>query len=646
LQASPTQTSVDLLVVGGGVNGAGIARDAAGRGLSVLLMEKDDLACATSSSSSKLIHGGLRYLELYEFRLVAEALAEREVLLKVAAHLVWPARFVMPHVPELRPRWMIRAGLFLYDHLARRASLPGSQAVRLDAAPYNAGLQPHLKHGFVYSDCRVDDARLVIANAMDARERGVRVLTRTECVSAGRDNGLWSATLSNGEQLRAKAIVNAAGPWVKRVLNERLAQPSADAVRLVKGSHIVLPKLYEGEHAFILQNDDRRVVFMIPYGDIHTLVGTTDIPVEDENARPQASPGEIAYLCRAVNRYLAARGAAGRGVELRGVRPLYDDGSDDPSAVTRDYTLRVDDERLGGRRCCRYSAARSPPTACSRARAGQARALFPGREAGLDPQCAAHGQRFWRRGTCRSARCLLRQPPAHLRGDAATDLPAPRYACAGSGRRRRPGRGLRRGPDRARVALFRRTRMGADRRGRALAPYQDRPADDGRAARARGASARRLMKPLAELRDPGRLRGLLFDIDDTLTTDGKLTAEAYGALAALRRAGRILVPITGRPAGWCDHIARLWPVDAVVGENGAFYFCFSNGKMEKRFQDDDGSALRQSKPATGYRRAHSRAGAGRAIASDQPYRDRPRHRLLREDCRRCRWRPPHAHRQS
>ena len=335
----------DLLVVGGGVNGAGIARDAAGRGLSILLVEKDDLAAATSSWSSKLIHGGLRYLELYEFRLVAEALAEREVLLKVAAHLVWPARFVMPHVPELRPRWMIRAGLFLYDHLSRRTSLPGSKAVRLDVAPYNAGLQPRLKHGFIYSDCRVDDARLVIANAMDARERGVRVLTRTECVSAKRKDGLWSATLSNGEQVRAAAIVNAAGPWVKAVLNARLSQPSSDAVRLVKGSHIVLPKLYEGEHAFILQNDDRRVVFMIPYGDLHTLVGTTDIPAADENAPPEASPEEISYLCRAVNRYLA-RPARPEDVvwKYAGVRPLYDDGSADPSAVTRDYTLRVDDE--------------------------------------------------------------------------------------------------------------------------------------------------------------------------------------------------------------------------------------------------------------------------------------------------------------
>jgi glycerol-3-phosphate dehydrogenase len=341
---SPTK-NYDLLVVGGGINGAGIARDAAGRGLSVLLAEKSDLASATSSWSSKLIHGGLRYLEHYEFRLVAEALAEREVLLKVAAHLVWPARFVMPHVPELRPRWMIRAGLFLYDHLSRRTSLPGSKAVRLDSPPYNSGLKPHFRHGFIYSDCRVDDARLVIANAMDARTRGVRVLTRTECLSAKRENGLWLAELSCGETVAARAVVNAAGPWVKAVLNRQLAQPSRDNVRLVKGSHMVLRKLYEGEHAFILQNDDRRVIFMIPYGDLHTLVGTTDVPVDGEFTQPEASAEEVEYMCRAVNRYLA-RPARPEDVvwKYSGVRPLYDDGTADPSAVTRDYTLRVDDD--------------------------------------------------------------------------------------------------------------------------------------------------------------------------------------------------------------------------------------------------------------------------------------------------------------
>jgi len=342
--ASP-EKNYDLLVVGGGINGAGIARDAAGRGLSVLLAEKGDLASATSSWSSKLIHGGLRYLEHYEFRLVAEALAEREVLLKVAAHLVWPARFVMPHVPELRPRWMIRAGLFLYDHLSSRTSLPGSKAVRLDAPPFDSGLKPQFKHGFTYSDCRVDDARLVVANAMDARARGARILTRTECLSAKRENGLWRAELSGGESVTARAIVNAAGPWVKAVLNRQLSQPSRDEVRLVKGSHIVLPRLYEGEHAFILQNDDRRVIFMIPYGDLHTLVGTTDVPVTGEYTQPVASSEEVEYMCRAVNRYLA-RPARPEDVvwAYSGVRPLYDDGTADPSAVTRDYTLRVDDD--------------------------------------------------------------------------------------------------------------------------------------------------------------------------------------------------------------------------------------------------------------------------------------------------------------
>ncbi len=332
----------DLLVIGGGINGAGIARDAAGRGLSVLLVERGDLAAATSSASSKLIHGGLRYLEQFEFRLVAEALAEREILLRIAGHLAWPARFVMPHLPGLRPRWAIRLGLFLYDHLARRSLLSGSHAVRLDAPPYSSGLKSRFRHGFVYSDCRVDDARLVIANAMDAAERGARILVGTECLLARREGALWHASLSGGVEVQARAIVNAAGPWVKDVLNERLGQPSRDAVRLVKGSHIVLPRLYDGEHAFILQNDDRRVVFMIPWEGRFTLVGTTDIPVATPD-QAEATQEEVDYLCRAVNRYLE-KPVAPRAVLWRytGVRPLYDDGSSDPSAVTRDYTLRLD----------------------------------------------------------------------------------------------------------------------------------------------------------------------------------------------------------------------------------------------------------------------------------------------------------------
>jgi glycerol-3-phosphate dehydrogenase len=334
----------DLVVIGGGVNGAGIARDAAGRGLSVTLVEKGDLAGATSSASSKLIHGGLRYLEHYEFRLVAEALAEREILLRVAGHLTWPMRFVAPHVPELRPRWMIRTGLFLYDHLARRSLLPGSQAVRLDRPPYRAGLRPELKHGFVYSDCGVDDSRLVIANAFDAATRGARILVQTECRRAQREQAFWRIELSNGETLRARALVNAAGPWVKQVLHDRLGHATRDAVRLVKGSHVVFPRLYEGDHAFILQNDDRRVIFMIPFEERFTLVGTTDVDYQGDPAAPQADAVETDYLCRALRRYLARAPQASDVVwHYSGVRPLHDDGSADPSAITRDYTLRADD---------------------------------------------------------------------------------------------------------------------------------------------------------------------------------------------------------------------------------------------------------------------------------------------------------------
>ncbi len=340
----------DLLVVGGGINGIGIARDAAGRGLSVLAVEKDDLAAHTSSHSSKLIHGGLRYLEQYEFRLVAEALAEREVLLSIAAHLVAPMRFVMPHVPELRPRWMIRTGLFLYDHLGRRTKLPGSHGVSLAEPPYNAGLKDSLRNGFIYSDCRVDDARLVVANALDAQRLGARILTRTVCMAAHRKDGRWLAQVKGADgattAVQARAVVNAAGPWVKEVLNGHLHQPSRDNVRLVKGSHIVVPRVYAGDHAFILQNDDKRVVFMIPYEGNFTLIGTTDIQVQGDPGDPQASEEEVAYLCRAVNRYLV-KPIARADVAWRyaGIRPLYDDGSSDPSAVTRDYTLRVDDDQ-------------------------------------------------------------------------------------------------------------------------------------------------------------------------------------------------------------------------------------------------------------------------------------------------------------
>jgi glycerol-3-phosphate dehydrogenase len=338
----------DLLIIGGGINGAGIARDAAGRGLRVLLVEKDDLAQHTSSASSKLIHGGLRYLEHYKFRLVAEALAEREVLLGIAPHIVRPLEFVMPQVPELRPAWMIRAGLFLYDHLGGRSKLPGSRAVRLDRTPYGVSLRPELTRGFIYADCRVDDARLVVLNAISARELGATVRTRTACIGAQRHRDRWEVQLRDAHGgtsiARARALVNAAGPWVRDVLTEQLGQPSPANVKLIKGSHIVVPRLYPGEHAFLLQNDDRRVVFLIPFESDYTLIGTTDIDIDAHPDAVNITAAETDYLCAAANRYLLLPVRPADVVwSYSGVRPLYDDGERDPSAITRDYTLVYDD---------------------------------------------------------------------------------------------------------------------------------------------------------------------------------------------------------------------------------------------------------------------------------------------------------------
>jgi glycerol-3-phosphate dehydrogenase len=338
---------LDLIIIGGGINGVGIARDAAGRGLKVLLCEKDDLASHTSSSSSKLIHGGLRYLEYYEFRLVAEALSERETLLKIAPHIIWPLEFVMPHVPELRPAWMIRAGLFLYDHLGKREKLPGSRGVTLGGAGYGENIRSDIKKGFVYSDCWVDDARLVAINARSAADLGATILTRTACVSGRRSPDGWEIDLRDAsgalQTVSAKGVVNAAGPWVKAILDGELHQPTRANVKQVKGSHIVVKRQFPGSHAFILQNDDKRIVFMIPYEGEFTLIGTTDIEVHDLPGVSTTTPEEVDYLCRAANRYLAKPIAPADVVwSYSGVRPLYDDGRTDPSAVTRDYTLVLD----------------------------------------------------------------------------------------------------------------------------------------------------------------------------------------------------------------------------------------------------------------------------------------------------------------
>lgn len=336
----------DLLVVGGGINGAGIARDAAGRGVAVALVEQGDFGGATSSASTKLIHGGLRYLEHYEFRLVAEALAEREVLLRIASHIAWPLRFVMPHAEGLRPSWMIRAGLFLYDRIGGRISLPRSESVRLSHAGAGAGLAPRFRSGYAYSDAWVDDARLVILNLRSAQEHGAVILPRTRFVSAQPHDGRWRATIEHAsgvrETIEARALVNAAGPWVEAVADAAGGRSTRASVQLVKGSHIVVPRVHPEPHAYILQNDDRRIVFLVPYEGDFTLIGTTDVRVDSiENART-IDADETRYLLRAANRYLA-RPLVERDVvwSYSGVRPLYDDGANDPSDVTRDYTLEL-----------------------------------------------------------------------------------------------------------------------------------------------------------------------------------------------------------------------------------------------------------------------------------------------------------------
>ncbi|MDU9415581.1 glycerol-3-phosphate dehydrogenase [Pseudomonas sp. zfem005] len=341
---SPISEVYDLAVVGGGINGVGIAADAAGRGLSVFLCEKDDLAQHTSSASSKLIHGGLRYLEHYEFRLVREALAEREVLLAKAPHIVRPMRFVLPHRPHLRPAWMIRAGLFLYDHLGKREKLPGSRGLKFGAG---SPLKADIARGFEYSDCWVDDARLVVLNAMAARENGAHIHTRTRCVSARRSKGLLHIHLERADgtllSIRARALVNAAGPWVAKFIKDDLKQKSPYGIRLIQGSHIIVPRLHDGEHAYILQNEDRRIVFAIPYLERFTLIGTTDREYQGDPAKVAISAEETAYLLDVVNRHFKQQISEKDILRTySGVRPLCDDESDDPSAVTRDYTLSLE----------------------------------------------------------------------------------------------------------------------------------------------------------------------------------------------------------------------------------------------------------------------------------------------------------------
>lgn len=337
----------DVVIVGGGVNGTGIAMDAAGRGLKVLLCEMNDLASATSSSSSKLIHGGLRYLEHYEFRLVREALAERESLLRNSPHIMWPMRFRLPHRPHLRPAWMIRTGLFLYDHLAKRELLPGSRSIRFDSSD---PLKPELTRGFEYSDGWVDDARLVVLTAKKAQQAGAQILTRTKCVKAERGSSNWKVTLSDRRDgsektVTTRAIVNASGPWVSRLFGEALSMPAPKAIRMVKGSHIVVPRLNKDSEAYILQNEDERIVFVIPYEDQFSLVGTTDVDYEGDPKQARISPEETEYLLNIVNAHFKRQLSADDVVwSYSGVRPLMDGEEENAQKASRDYSFEVSNE--------------------------------------------------------------------------------------------------------------------------------------------------------------------------------------------------------------------------------------------------------------------------------------------------------------
>lgn len=341
----------DLLVVGGGVNGCGIARDAVGRGLSVILCEKGDLGGATSSSSTKLFHGGLRYLEYYKFRLVREALVEREILLNAMPHISWPLRFVLPIQKGMRPSWFLRLGLFLYDSLGGRKILPGTRHLDLSRDAAGQPLNVRYKRAFEYSDCWVDDSRLVVLNARSASDLGADIMVRTRLVDADRLGDKWMATLEDSQTnerfiVSARCIVNAAGPWVADVIEKNLRIESPANVRLVRGSHIVVPNLFEHDKAYIFQNDDGRIVFAIPYEDDFTLIGTTDVDHQDLNEKPVCSDQEAEYLCETVSKYFDAPVSVSDIVwRYSGLRPLYDDGASSASSATRDYVLNFSNDR-------------------------------------------------------------------------------------------------------------------------------------------------------------------------------------------------------------------------------------------------------------------------------------------------------------
>jgi glycerol-3-phosphate dehydrogenase len=340
----------DLVIIGGGINGVGIANDAAGRGLRVLLCEQGDLASATSSKSSKLIHGGLRYLEYYQFRLVKEALQEREILLKKAPHIIHPLQFILPHNKQLKPVWMLRLGLFLYDHLSKRQQLPSSHRIQLQNHSAGTILQKAFSQGFSYYDCWVDDARLVVLNAMQAKQFGATILTRTRCIAATNTTEAWQITLENTlkhtkSTVHAKALVNATGPWVDRTIQQVLGLNLKPHIIGIKGSHIVVPKLYPENYAFILTNSDDRVIFILPYLQAFSLIGTTEVAFNDDPNTAQISSEEIKYLCDAVNCYLQQPVSSHDVIwSFSGIRPLYnanEDVNNNTTSISRDYKLEL-----------------------------------------------------------------------------------------------------------------------------------------------------------------------------------------------------------------------------------------------------------------------------------------------------------------
>ena len=416
---SSSKTSpFDLAIIGGGINGCGIARDAAGRGLSVLLVEQGDLASGTSSASTKLIHGGLRYLEHYAFRLVRESLAEREVLLRAAPHLVRPMRFVLPHHAGLRPWWLIRLGLFLYDHLGGREILPGTRSLDLHADPAGAALRPAFRRGFEYSDCWVDDARLVVLNARDAAARGADIRTRTRCIGARHADGVWHLTLEGGATAESRVLVNAGGPYVTRVLRDVVGETEPRRIRLVKGSHIVVPRLYMDDRSYIFQNADGRICFVIPYERDFTLIGTTDDDFCGDPAAVASSAEEEAYLCRAVSEYLRMPVDPANIVwRYAGVRPLLDDGASKAQEATRDYVLTL------GRAGAAVGVRRQDHDVSAPGRSGNGEAgkAVPGHEGPVDETRHVTGRRLpvgWHRTGAR-------RPGATISIPVGRDLSSP-----------------------------------------------------------------------------------------------------------------------------------------------------------------------------------------------------------------------------